>query len=79
MNATYLELSVESHRNCKDVYRQIIEQIIDAKYAYEQSIHSDIKVFLIHDTKQISVYIFLHIIKKRVLQKLRTNFKNSQR
>ena len=28
MNATYLELSVESHRNCEDVFRQIVEQII---------------------------------------------------
>jgi hypothetical protein len=62
MNATYLELSVESGRNCEDVYRQIVEQIIDAKYAYEQSIHSDIKVFLFHDSKQMSVYLLLFLI-----------------
>ncbi len=51
INATYFELSAESGRNCEAVYRQIVEKIIDSKYAYMEKIHSDIKTFIWHDTK----------------------------
>ena len=39
-----------------------MEQIIDSKYAYWEKIHSDIKTFLWHDTKQIMVMGILYMI-----------------
>jgi hypothetical protein len=62
INATYFELSAESGRNCEAVYRQIVEKIIDSKYAYMEKIHSDIKTFIWHDTKQFMVMGVLYMI-----------------
>jgi hypothetical protein len=39
-----------------------VEQIIDSKYAYWEKIHSDIKTFLWHDTKQMMVIGIFYMI-----------------
>jgi hypothetical protein len=39
-----------------------VEQIIDNKYAYMEKIHSDIKTFIWHDTKQFIVMGILYMI-----------------
>ena len=44
------------------MYRQIVAQIIDGKYAYMEKIHSDIKTFIWHDTKQFMVMGVLYMI-----------------
>ncbi len=62
INASYFELSAESGRNCEAVYRQIVEQIIDAKYAYWKNMKDNIKAFLWHDTKQLMAYASVYIV-----------------
>ncbi len=62
INASYFELSAESGRNCEAVYRQIVEQIIDAKYAYWKNMKDNIKAFLWHDTKQLMAFALVYIV-----------------